>query len=459
MTPADPGTPLGAKLLLLEDDPSIRFPIARHFRERGITVVEASNCREARDAVEALTPEVAVIDLALPDGDGLDLLPELCGRDVPIPTIVLTAYATIERAVRAIQLGADHFLTKPVELQALFQVVERLVSGALDRRIHRAVRRSAREAPLDPFEGESPAMRALAIQAARVAEADHPVLIRGETGTGKGVLARWLHAEGPRGREAFIDLNCAGLSRELFESELFGHARGAFTGAVDAKPGLFEVAHRGTLFLDEIGDLALEVQPKLLKLLEDKQFRRLGEVRERRSDVRLIAATHRDLEGAVGEQRFRPDLFYRIGTIELVVPPLRERGSDVVALARRLLLASASELGRPALALEPEAEAAIRAHLWPGNIRELRNVIERAALFATGPKVTADQLAIGAPASRPSPPSGAGPSPERTLDEAMRDHIEHVVGHVGGDVLAASKTLGVSRATLYRYLSRYRIRT
>jgi DNA-binding NtrC family response regulator len=446
----------GSQLLLLEDDASIRFPLSRYFRERGIAVIEATNCQEARGAIEASSPEVAVIDLNLPDGDGLDLLPELVGRDLPVATIVLTGNATIDRAVRAIQQGADHFLTKPVELAGLFQLVERLMTSAHDRRIHHALRRSARSAELDPFEGESAAMKALAHQARRVAEADRPVLIRGETGTGKGVLARWLHAQGARGREAFIDLNCAGLSRELFESELFGHARGAFTGAVEAKPGLFEVAHRGTLFLDEIGDLTLEIQPKLLKLLEEKQFRRLGEVRERRSDVRLLAATHRDLGVEVAEQRFRADLYYRIGAIELVVPPLRERGADVIALARRLLSLSGSDLGRPALAFSAEAESAIRARLWPGNIRELKNAIERAALFAVDSRITADLLAVGSE-SRGAGAQARQASSERTLDEAMRDHIESVFAHVGGDVLSAARTLGVSRATLYRYLSRYRI--
>jgi len=447
----------GAQLLLLEDDAAIRFPMARYFREQGVTVIEATTCQEARAVLESgCSPEVAVIDLNLPDGDGLDLLPDLVGHDPGVATIVLTGNGTIDRAVRAIQQGADHFLTKPVELPGLFQIVERLMARAHDGRIHRAAKRSAQRVELDPFEGESPAMKALAHQARRVAEADHPVLIRGETGTGKGVLAHWLHAQGSRGREAFVDLNCAGLSRDLFESELFGHARGAFTGAVDAKPGLFEVAHRGTLFLDEIGDLALEVQPKLLKLLEEKQFRRLGEVRERRSDVRLLAATHRDLGAEVGEQRFRPDLYYRIGTIELVVPPLRERGNDVIDLARRLLHASAAELGRPALTLTPEAEAAIRVRRWPGNIRELKNAIERAALFATGSRIAADPFSLGTE-GQAAGQTAQLQSPERSLDEAMRDHIERVLAHVGGDILAASRTLGVSRATLYRYLSRYRI--
>lgn len=443
-----------AQLLLLEDDASIRFPIARYFRERGVAVVEAGSCAEARGAIDASPPEVAVIDLNLPDGDGLDLLSELAGRDLAIATIVLTGGATIDRAVRAIQQGADHFLTKPVDLPGLYQIVERLLAGAHDRRVLRAVRRRAERIELDPFEGESPVLKSLAHQARRVAEADRPVLIRGETGTGKGVLAHWLHSHGSRGREAFVDLNCAGLSRELFESELFGHARGAFTGATDAKQGLFEVAHRGTLFLDEIGDLALEVQPKLLKLVEEKRFRRLGEVRERSADVRLIAATHHDLAAAVVEQRFRADLYYRVGTIELVVPPLRDRGGDVVALARRLLRASGTDLGRQPLAFSSDAEAAILAHPWPGNIRELKNVIERAALFATGPRITADLLALG---DRNLGPPARNSSPGRTLDEAMRDHIESVFANVGCDILSAARTLGVSRATLYRYLSRYRI--
>jgi transcriptional regulator with GAF, ATPase, and Fis domain len=245
---------------------------------------------------------------------------------------------------------------------------------------------------VDPFLGESPAIRQLAVQAGRVVASTIPILIQGETGTGKGVLARWLHENGPRADEAFVDLNCAGLSRDLLETELFGHEKGAFTGAVTAKPGLMEMAHRGTLFLDEIGDVDLQVQPKLLKVMEELRFRRLGDVRDRQVDVRLVAATHRDLVRLVQEEKFREDLFYRINTVSLLVPPLRERGRDVVLLARSFMARIGSELGRPGVRLSEGAESALGSRPWPGNIRQLRNVLEQAVLLSERTILEAEDL-------------------------------------------------------------------
>jgi transcriptional regulator with GAF, ATPase, and Fis domain len=306
---------------------------------------------------------------------------------------------------------------------------------------------------VDPFDLPSAAMRALAEDASRVALSDSPVLILGETGVGKGVLARWLHDHGARADEAFVDLNCASLSRELLETELFGHEKGAFTGAVAAKEGLLEVAHRGTLFLDEIGDVDQAVQPKLLKVLEEKRFRRLGDVRDREVDVRLVAATHQDLSEAVREKRFRSDLYFRISALPLVIPPLRERPEDVAALAPSLLARIGADLGRHDLALSPEAVEALQEYGWPGNTRELRNVLERAAILSR------EQVLVPRDLRFSSALEGASPAADSrlTLEEVERRHIERVLGEEGGHVERTARRLGVPRSSLYERIKRLAI--
>jgi transcriptional regulator with GAF, ATPase, and Fis domain len=285
-----------------------------------------------------------------------------------------------------------------------------------------------------------------------VATAPTPVLLRGETGSGKGVLARWLHERSPRAQQPFVDLNCAGLSRELLESELFGHQKGAFTGAVQAKPGLMEMANRGTLFLDEIGDVDLQVQAKLLKALEEMRFRRLGEVQDRRVDVRLVAATHRDLDALVRSEKFREDLYYRIRGVELRIPPLRERGRDAILLARRLLEGIAADLGRPGVRLAESAERALLSHPWPGNVRELRNVLEHAALLS--PRTTLVEEDFAELLRSPRGPV-AGAMAALTLEEAERRHVELVLRQEGWVVQKAAEVLGISRTSLYERMRRF----
>jgi DNA-binding NtrC family response regulator len=358
----------------------------------------------------------------------------------------------VDLAVRAIKEGAEQFLTKPVQLEALAVILERLIENQRNRQQQLARRtRLARELR-DPFLGTSAAMRALSVEARKVAPSDSPVLIQGETGSGKGVLARWLHENGPRAEEAFVDLNCAGLSREFLETELFGHEKGAFTGAVASKPGLLEVAHRGTIFLDEIGDVDAQVQPKLLKVLEEKQFRRLGDVRDRRVDIRLVTATHQNLGELVREKRFRQDLYFRISTIPLVVPSLRERREDVPALAEQILEALAARWGHARITLEPDAAAALSAHSWPGNIRELRNVLERAVLLSGRAALGVRDLRFEAAEATAAPYEL-----DRTLIEVEREHIERVLRAEGGRVEAAAKRLGIPRSSLYQKIKRFGI--
>jgi len=444
------------RILIVDDEPGIRFGVRDFLESEGLEVDEADSIASAEQRVRGSRPDAVVLDHMLPDGTALDLLPRLRENDASLPVVVLTGHASIDLAVRAVKEGADQFLAKPVELPALLVVLRRLLESQREKRRQIAGRtRQAREA-VDPFVGESAPIRQLAEDARRVAASSSPVLIEGETGSGKGVLARWLHRNGSRADEPFVDMNCAGLSREFLETELFGHEKGAYTGAVSAKPGLLEVAHRGVAFLDEIGDLDLQVQPKLLKVLEDKRFRRLGEVRDRQVDIQLIAATHQDLAGQARANTFRSDLYYRISTIPLRMPALRERPDDIPILARRLLDGFSLDLGRRGLSLSGEAEGRLAAYSWPGNVRELRNVLERALLLSGRDTIEADDLRFEGPGA-PTSAGSAIPGAPLTLEELEKQHIASVLRTLGGRVAETSVRLGIPRSTLYQKIKKYGI--
>jgi len=336
------------KVLVVDDESGVRFGIRDFLEQHGYEIEEADSCLDAQHLFRSSRPDIVIADYMLPDGTALDLIPRLKDIDPDIPLLVLTAHGSIDLAVRAIKEGAEQFLTKPLELPTLQVILQRLLLK--QRNHHKQLASKTRQvrSAMNPFIGTSAPIRALAEHAKRILTSESPVLILGETGTGKGVLARWLHENSPRAEEAFVDLNCAGLSRELLETELFGHEKGAFTSATASKQGLFEVAHRGSIFLDEVGDVDLQIQPKLLKVLEEKRFRRVGDVRDRQVDVRLIAATHQDIGQLVREKRFRDDLYFRISTIPLSFPSLRERIEDIPTLAQYLLDKIAADLGRVA---------------------------------------------------------------------------------------------------------------
>jgi DNA-binding NtrC family response regulator len=298
-------------------------------------------------------------------------------------------------------------------------------------------------------------IRRLREDAQRLLATDRPVLLLGETGTGKGVLARWLHAHSPRAKEAFVDLNCAGLSRELLETELFGHEAGAFTGATRRKPGLLEEAHRGTVFLDEVAEMEATVQAKLLKALDERRIRRLGDTRDRVVDFRLIAATHRDLGALAREGRFREDLYFRLSTFPLQVPALRDRPDDLPEIAAVLLASFAAEIGRPGLRLGPGVIEALSVRGWRGNIRELRNVLERAALFAPGDVVPADLVKADEPSPSPGAGRDDGADDALTLEEVERRHVMRVLRAEKNRILPAARRLGIARSSLYERLRRY----
>ena len=432
------------KILLIEDDPAVRHGMAAFLRANDLEVEEAETCLKATELFRAGGYDVVVADYSLPDGTSLDLLPQFKRLSEDTPFIILTAHGSIDLAVRAIKEGAEQFLTKPVESKTLLVLVRRLLQ---QQRLRKRQEVATREqpGPMDPFQGVSPAIRRLEEQARLMLEWDSPILILGETGAGKGVLARWIHTNGPRREEAFVNLNCAGLSRELLESELFGHERGAFTGAVTAKQGLLEVGHRGVVFLDEIGDMDPAIQPKLLKALEEKCFRRLGDVRDRHVDIRLIASTNVDLEEAVRAKRFRDDLYYRVSTLTLRIPPLRERPEDIPILARAILMNVCRRMGKAQMELGSDAEALLLKYPWPGNIRELANVLERAMILQRGERLEASDLGLQGRASS-GPEGGNELLPLRDME---RLHIERVLQRTVGNVTEAAQILGMARRTLY----------
>jgi DNA-binding NtrC family response regulator len=441
------------KILLIEDEPGIRFGVQGFLGAHGFEVTCAEDCKSALDSFRSSAPDLVITDYMLPDGNALELMPRLKEGDAPAPIIILTGHGSIDLAVRAVKEGADQFLTKPVELPSLLVIVERMLENQRNRQKQMAGKTQAARQVINPFLGSSVVIRQLAEQAKRVLAAESPVMINGETGVGKSVLAVWLHQNGPRMDEAFVDMNCAGLSRELLETELFGHEKGAFTGATTSKTGLLEVAHRGTVFLDEIGDMDPQIQPKLLKVLEEKRFRRVGEVRDRQVDIRLIAATHQELGQLVREKKFRSDLYFRINTILLTVPSLRDRVEDIPLLTRSLLERISADMGRGEMTISPEAERAMQAYHWPGNIRELRNALERATLFSGERVLRRQDLRFELPARKELSEEWGN----LTLTELEHRYIAKVLNEEQGNVDRAAKRLEIPRSSLYQKIKRYNI--
>ena len=444
---------LKSKVLLVDDDVSIRRALAEFLQSHDYEVIEVSSCASAQQAFHTFRPDAAIMDYSLPDGTALDLLPTVKSLYPSVPLILLTGQGSIELAVRAVKEGAEQFLTKPVALSTVAVVLERALTNQRNLQKQLAGNSQDNRKRTNPFSGSSPEARELAEHAERVAHSDYSVLITGETGTGKGVLARWLHDNSSRRDEAFVDLNCAGFPRDLLESELFGYEQGAFTGAVRAKAGLFEFAHRGTVFLDEIGDMDVQLQPKLLKVLEERRFRRLGNTRERQSNVRLIAATHQDLKQQVQNGKFRSDLYFRIGTIIIRMPALRERSIDIPDLAAKFLEQASAEVGRPKIKFSDDAIDALQCYNWPGNIRELKNVIERASLLSRSDIISAHDLTL----DHDNSSQGNLPNAHLTLRELERSHIQHILTEEKGNIGRTAVRLGIARSSLYSKLKTHGI--
>ena len=446
----------GSRLLIVDDDQLTRDAITAYFMRAGYEVVGVGSVAECIEQFDLIRPDVAILDYFLKDGTALELIPRLKQSDPHVPIFVLTGQATIDLAVRAIQDGADQFLTKPVALKSLSEMIAKAIEKERSRRNETAHRTTRARYRRDPFIGSSPTIRRLAEEAHKVAACDLPVLLQGETGTGKGVLAEWIHQNSPRHNDAFVDINCAGLSKELMESELFGHDKGAFTSASSAKVGLLEIAHKGSAFLDEIGDMELAIQAKVLTVVEDKKFRRLGEVRDRKVDLRLICATHQDLATLITEKKFRPDLFFRINAAPLCVPPLRERKEDIPLFVDQFIGNLSRDLGKPNLEVSASALLALQAYRWPGNIRELRNVIERAAIIAEGSTIKTEHLRFQVSPSTSEYPTDIW---KMTLEQIEAMHISKALEATNGVVDRAAAQLGIAKSTLYTKIKYYQIKS
>ncbi len=444
------------RVLLVDDEPLLRQALTEYLRLVGYEIVEAGTRREAEGAMLRGGFDAAVFDYHLPDGNAHDLLAFRREQAIDLAAVILTGHGTIDLAVASLKQGAEHFLTKPIKMAALAVVLERVIENRRIRRQRHYEHERARNEPLDPFLGTSAAMKRLRHVAERVVRSASPIRIHGETGTGKGVLARWLHENGPRADEAFVEINCAGLSPEFLDSELFGHRKGAFTGAVTSKQGLLEAAHRGTVFLDEIGDVDVRVQPKLLKVLEEKRFRRMGDVREREVSIRLIAASHQDLQALVKKGSFREDLYFRISTLPIEIPPLREREEDIPALATNILARLGAEMGRSA-SLTPAALKRLQGYSWPGNIRELRNVLERSLLLRGSGELRPQDFHFETLGVAGAAAVDDEQDVELTLQEVERRHIERLVQGSEKSIAAIARDLGISRTTLYQKIRTYSI--
>jgi len=446
---------MGERILIVDDDTDSIVALTGLLQQQGYLVTSAETGAAALEIVRRESIGLTLLDLQLRGESGLDVLPQLKALRPEMSVIILTAYGTIERAVEAMRRSADNFVVRPIEPPRLLTIIEKGLEAYRLRRKNVQLERLA--APSQPMicSPDGPMSRVLKLVAA-VAGRDTTVLLWGETGTGKELLARMIHEASPRRTEPFVQLNCAGLQRDLTESELFGHERGAFTGAVERKIGLFEAAHGGTLLLDEIGEMDLAVQAKLLNVLEQKSARRLGGLTEIEVNVRLIAATNRNLVEDVAAGRFREDLFYRLNVFRIDLPPLRERPEDILPLAHHLLRESC---GGQAPTISPAAVDLLVHYSWPGNVRELRNVMERAAILCpTGSDLLPAHLSLLDAWSQPAPASKVtDEAASTTIEEAERNHLKAALQAHHWNVRATARALGVSRGKLYRMLEKYNL--
>jgi two-component system, NtrC family, response regulator AtoC len=443
-----------ARILILEDDDLLREVTAERLEREGYAVVAAASLAEARELLDKQTPDLAILDIKLPDGQGTDLLEELTSTGDTV-CVMMSAHATVQSAVGALRAGAVDYLEKPFN----FDRMSATIRGALERtRLQREVRALREGAGVgEDMVGSSPAMEKVFDLVRRVAPADNTtVLLEGETGTGKGMVARAIHKASPRLDGPFVNVTCSALAESVMESELFGHEKGAFTDARTMKRGLVELAEGGTLFLDEIGEVGLRLQGKLLRFIEEKQFRRVGGTRDLKVDARLVAATNRDLEKEAAAGTFREDLYYRLSVFPIRLPPLRERTSDIPALVKTFVEEFNRQFGKKITEVAPETLELLKAYRWPGNVRELRNLIERTVLLADEPVLT--------PAMLPAQITGRDGSPEPAVELGVegldfesleRSLLEAALRRAEGNRTEAGRLLGMSRHQVRNRLKKY----
>ena len=446
-----------ACVLVVDDDASIRRTLERLLGRQGHDVRLAEHGQQAIDTIRAEPIDLVLLDLGLPGIDGMQVLRSVRGDGDELAgpvVIVVSARDDMHSTVDAIQAGAYDYVIKPIDIHELMRVVDRALEEREVRRRLQGVRPERGVEDGEPLlVGRSPAMREVFKQVAQVAPHRSPVLILGESGTGKELAARAIHAASPRRREPFVAVNCAALSPGLLESELFGHRRGAYTGAVADRAGRLEVAGQGTLFLDEIGELAGELQAKLLRVLQEHTFERVGESTTRRLEARVLVATHRNLEAEVAAGRFREDLYYRLRVVEIRLPTLRERPEDIPLLVQRLLARVEVETGKQVQMLDENALELLQRHGWPGNVRELYNVLQRAVVLSRGPVVTAQSIALAGLEGGRRRSGAVGQS----LSDVEREHILNTLREAGWQKKRTAELLGISRPTLDRKIKAYEL--
>jgi two-component system nitrogen regulation response regulator GlnG len=463
-----------ARVLVADDEASIRFVLRETLESAGHEVIEVASGDAALQALAAESIDIAFFDIRMPGPSGLELLDQVRATGSDVAVVIITAQSTFENAVEAMKRGALDYLVKPFGMDAVQALVAKVMrTRALEREL-RSLRREVgrRTVPGDRLVGRSGALLEVFKTIGRVASSDVPVLVTGESGTGKELVARAIHQASARAEQPFVAVNAAAIPRELLESELFGHERGAFTGAIDSRPGRFREARGGTLFLDEIGDMPLELQAKLLRVLQSGEVTAVGGRRPEHVDVRIIAATHRDLDTAVRDGRFREDLLYRLRVVPIEIPPLRERPEDITALAQHFVARYAEELATGPRLLSPDALERLLAHSWPGNVRELENAIKRALVLGSSEVLTRDAFAFLALPTAPGEAaeqagleelvlrevdaalaSGARDLHEALLRRIERPLLERVLAHTGGNQLRAAALLGINRNTLRKKLT------
>ena len=451
---SEPG--LTGRLLVIDDDPALCDLLEEILAARGHRVWSACNVAAARIVLQQEEIDVVLTDLNMPGEGGLDLCAELHANRPDLPVVIMTAFGSLETAIAALRAGAYDFVTKPVDFDLLGFCLERALQH---RQLQEKIRLLKDQVRLrqagDSLLGESPAMLLIREQIGRLADLETSILISGESGTGKELVARALHRQSRRRLGPFVAINCAALPETLLESELFGHVRGAFTDAREDRRGLFAEASGGTLFLDEIGELPLVLQPKLLRVLEERKVRPLGGAKEIACDVRILTATHCELAEAVNEGRFRNDLYYRLNVIQVELPPLRARGNDILLLAQSFITELAQRFGKSVTGLAEPAARCLLLYGWPGNVRELRNVIERAVALTDHDRITVQDLPehLQKPgADLPLSNASSDPFSLLPLAEMERRYIDRVLDQVGGNRTLAARILGVDRKTLYRKL-------
>jgi len=446
-------------ILIIDDDPGIRTLMLRFFEERQWSAVEAESGQRGMALAASLSPDIVLLDMVLPDGDGIEVMKQLKARGCTASVVIMTGWGSIGNAVEAVKLGAEQYLSKPINLDDL----ENQLGRILETQKLRIENTYYRDLMTHPVVGTSLEVQRLHHLIDLMAEnADTTTLLLGESGTGKELVAREIHRRSRRQERPFLDINCAVLSETLLESQMFGHERGAFTDAVELKRGLLEVADGGTILLDEIGEMPPAVQPKLLRMLESRSFRRVGGTRDIRVNVRVIAATNRDLEKAVAEGRFREDLYYRLHVFPIVLPPLRERRQDIPVLAAHFVSLFNETLRKNVRGFTPQAMELMTAYAWPGNVRQLKNLVERILVLSSGPEIGPDLLpaeiagAWRAVAVRPDRNENRERQ-QKTLSDVERDYILRVLHEEGNNRSNAARVLGISRSTLHDKLKKFGI--